>query len=52
MAHGIPDHVEEVDLLIANLPYITNTSIDERSPEIRREPKIAVTGRPGCRRRR
>jgi release factor glutamine methyltransferase len=46
VAHGIPDHVEEVDLLIANLPYITNTSIDERSPEIRREPKIAVQGDP------
>jgi release factor glutamine methyltransferase len=46
VARGIPDHVEEVDLLIANLPYITNTSIDERSPEIRREPKIAVQGDP------
>jgi release factor glutamine methyltransferase len=43
---GIPDHVEEVDLLIANLPYITNTSIDERSPEIRREPRVAVQGDP------
>jgi release factor glutamine methyltransferase len=47
VAHGIPDHVEEVDLLIANLPYITDASIDERSPEIRREPKIAVQGDPG-----
>jgi release factor glutamine methyltransferase len=47
VAHGIPDHVDHVDLLIANLPYITNTSIDERSPEIRREPKIAVQGDPG-----
>jgi release factor glutamine methyltransferase len=44
---GIPDHVEEVDLLIANLPYITVTSIDERSPEIRREPEIAVMGESG-----
>jgi release factor glutamine methyltransferase len=44
---GIPDHVEEVDLLIANLPYITDTSIDERSPEIRREPEIAVLGESG-----
>jgi release factor glutamine methyltransferase len=43
---GIPDHVEEVDLLIANLPYITNTSIDTRSPEIRREPTVAVQGDP------
>lgn len=46
VAAGIPDHVEEVDLLIANLPYITNTSIDERSPEIRREPRVAVQGDP------
>jgi release factor glutamine methyltransferase len=46
VAQGIPDHVEEADLLIANLPYITNTSIDERSPEIRREPRVAVQGDP------
>lgn len=44
VVQGIPDHVEGVDLLIANLPYITVTSIDERSPEIRREPKVAVQG--------
>ncbi len=48
VAQGIPDHVEEVDLLIANLPYITSTSIDERSPEIRREPVIAVQGDPAA----
>jgi release factor glutamine methyltransferase len=47
VAKGIPDHVEEVDLLIANLPYVTVTSIDERSPEIRREPEIAVMGDSG-----
>jgi release factor glutamine methyltransferase len=47
VARGIPDHVEEVDLLIANLPYVTVTSIDERSPEIRREPEIAVMGDSG-----
>jgi release factor glutamine methyltransferase len=46
VAQGIPDHVEDVDLLIANLPYITSTSIDERSPEIRREPRVAVQGDP------
>ncbi len=45
---GIPNHVEDVDLLIANLPYITDTSIDERSPEIRREPEIAVLGESGA----
>jgi release factor glutamine methyltransferase len=43
---GIPDHVDRVDLLIANLPYVTATSIDERSPEIRREPTVAVQGDP------
>jgi release factor glutamine methyltransferase len=47
VAGGIPDHIDQVDLLIANLPYITNTSIDERSPEIRREPEIAVLGESG-----
>ncbi|HEY2334347.1 MAG TPA: HemK/PrmC family methyltransferase [Solirubrobacterales bacterium] len=47
VAGGIPDHVEEVDLLIANLPYITDASIGERSPEIRREPEIAVLGDSG-----
>jgi release factor glutamine methyltransferase len=47
VARGIPDHVDQVDLLIANLPYITDTSIDERSPEIRKEPKIAVLGDSG-----
>ncbi len=47
VARGIPDHVEEVDLLIANLPYVTTTSIGERSPEIRREPEIAVMGESG-----
>lgn len=44
---GIPEYVDGVDLLIANLPYITDTSIDERSPEIRREPEIAVQGDSG-----
>jgi len=44
---GIPDSVIEVDLLIANLPYVTETSIEERSPEIMREPKIAVQGESG-----
>ncbi|HEY0391829.1 MAG TPA: HemK/PrmC family methyltransferase [Solirubrobacterales bacterium] len=47
VARGIPDHVDHVDLLIANLPYITDTSIDQRSPEIRREPEIAVLGDSG-----
>jgi release factor glutamine methyltransferase len=48
VTQGIPDHVEEADLVIANLPYITEVSIDERSPEIRREPRIAVQGDPAA----
>jgi release factor glutamine methyltransferase len=44
---GIPDSIDEVDLLIGNLPYITESTIGERSPEIQREPKIAVQGESG-----
>jgi release factor glutamine methyltransferase len=44
---GIPAAVTGADLLIANLPYVTETSIEERSPEIMREPKIAVQGDSG-----
>lgn len=44
---GIPDSVGGVDLLIANLPYVTESTIGERSPEIQREPKIAVQGDSG-----
>lgn len=46
VTRGIPEHVDEVDLLIANLPYVTATSIHERSPEIQREPTVAVQGDP------
>lgn len=43
---GLPEEVEaeEVDLVIANLPYVTDETIFDRSPEIRKEPRIAVTG--------
>jgi release factor glutamine methyltransferase len=43
---GLPDAVaaEEVDLVLANMPYVTDSTIFERSPEIQREPRIAVTG--------
>jgi release factor glutamine methyltransferase len=47
VAAGIPEGIEDVDLLIANLPYITEGTIGERSPEIRREPEIAVQGASG-----
>ncbi len=41
---GLPEGLEGVDLVIANLPYVTDTTIFDRSPEIQREPRIAVTG--------
>jgi release factor glutamine methyltransferase len=43
---GLPDEDldQEIDLVLANLPYVTDSTIFERSPEIRREPRIAVTG--------
>jgi release factor glutamine methyltransferase len=41
---GLPKNLENVDLVIANLPYVTDSTIFERSPEIQREPRIAVTG--------
>jgi release factor glutamine methyltransferase len=43
---GLPDRLagEEIDLVLANLPYVTDSTIYERSPEIQREPRIAVTG--------
>jgi release factor glutamine methyltransferase len=47
IATGLPDSLEGVDLVIANLPYVTDATIFERSPEIQREPRIAVTGSCG-----
>jgi len=44
VAVGLPDDLGDVDLVIANLPYVTDDTIFERSPEIQREPRIAVTG--------
>ena len=43
---GLPESVEaeEVDLVIANMPYVTDETIFERSPEIQKEPRVAVTG--------
>lgn len=43
---GLPDSVEEeeVDLVIANMPYVTDETIFDRSPEIQKEPRVAVTG--------
>jgi len=47
VAEGLPEGLEGVDMVIANLPYVTDETIFDRSPEIRREPKIAVTGECG-----
>lgn len=47
VAIGIPEGLEGVDLVIANLPYVTDSTIFERSPEIQKEPRIAVTGACG-----
>ena len=47
VARGLPDGLEDVDLVIANLPYVTDETIYDRSPEIQREPRIAVTGECG-----
>jgi release factor glutamine methyltransferase len=46
---GLPESVEaeDVDLVIANLPYVTDETIFERSPEIQKEPRVAVTGECG-----
>jgi release factor glutamine methyltransferase len=47
VATGLPDSLADVDLVIANLPYVTDSTIFERSPEIQKEPRIAVTGSCG-----
>jgi release factor glutamine methyltransferase len=43
VAKGYPDDLGKVDMVIANLPYVTDDTIFERSPEIQHEPRIAVT---------
>ena len=48
VAKGYPDDLGEVDMVIANLPYVTDDTIFERSPEIQHEPRIAVTADCGA----
>lgn len=48
VAEGLPEGLEGVDMVIANLPYVTDETIAERTPEIQREPRIAVTGECGA----
>jgi release factor glutamine methyltransferase len=45
---GLPKGLEDVDMVVANLPYVTDSTISARSPEIQREPRIAVTGACGA----
>lgn len=48
VAAGLPDSLDSgIDLVLANLPYVTDSTIFDRSPEIRREPRLAVTGSCG-----
>src|SRR6478752_10233465 len=46
VGRGLPESVEaeSVDLVIANMPYVTDETIFDRSPEIQKEPRMAVTG--------
>lgn len=48
VAKGLPDDIGDVDLVIANLPYISDETIDQRSPEIHAEPQIAITADCGA----
>lgn len=48
IATGLPDSLGDVDMVIANLPYVADSKMDDRSPEIKREPRIAVTGDCGA----
>jgi release factor glutamine methyltransferase len=48
VAKGLPDDIGEVDMVIANLPYISDETIDQRSPEIHAEPLIAITADCGA----
>lgn len=42
VAAGLPDGLDGLDMVVANLPYVTDETIGIRPPEIRREPKVAV----------
>jgi release factor glutamine methyltransferase len=43
VAAGLPDGLDGLDLVVANLPYVTDETLVTRPPEIQREPRIAVT---------
>lgn len=47
VAAGLPDGLGELDMVVANLPYVTDETVQSRPPEIRREPRVAVITDPG-----
>jgi release factor glutamine methyltransferase len=47
VAAGLPDGLDELDMVVANLPYVTDETVQSRPPEIRREPRVAVITNPG-----
>jgi len=47
VAAGLPDGLGKLDMVVANLPYVTDETVQSRPPEIRREPRVAVITNPG-----
>lgn len=47
VAAGLPDGLDGLDMVVANLPYVTDETVQSRPPEIRREPRVAVITNPG-----
>lgn len=47
VAAGLPDGLSGLDMVVANLPYVTDETVQSRPPEIRREPRVAVITNPG-----
>ena len=47
VAAGLPDGLVDLDMVVANLPYVTDETVQTRPPEIRREPRVAVITNPG-----
>jgi len=47
VAAGLPDGLDGLDMVVANLPYVTDETVQTRPPEIRREPRVAVITDPG-----
>jgi release factor glutamine methyltransferase len=47
VAAGLPDGLGDLDMVVANLPYVTDETVQSRPPEIRREPRVAVITDPG-----